>query len=67
MLSSDFVIVLLTRDVLLELHTLVAVWFAIKHGMPVISVLLARGGYDFELGCGCMPSPMRNLMRYGAW
>ena len=67
-------VVLLTRGVLLELHTLLSVWSAIKHGMPVLTVILARGGYAYDEGCvhppklvgGCMPSPNWKLMWYDA-
>ena len=46
----ECVIVLLTRDVLSELHSLLAVWCAVANDVPVLTVFSDRGGYDYGSG-----------------
>ena len=48
--SCKCVLLLLTRNVLNELHTLVALWFAITAKVPVLTVFLDGGGYDYVDG-----------------
>ena len=49
-MRCEGVIVLLTRGVLGQLHTLLAVYHAARAAMPVLTVHLDRGGYDYDVG-----------------
>ena len=48
--ACECVIVLLTRGVLNEVHTLLAVWRAITKDKPLLTVYVERGGYDYAYG-----------------
>eukprot|EP00965_Chrysotila_dentata_P067990 2249130-Pleurochrysis_carterae.AAC.1 len=46
--QCDCLVVLLTRRVLAEPNVLLAVWHAVQLNVPVFTVKLTNGGYDFD-------------------
>ena len=46
--QSDLVVALLTKQFVSDTSTLVEVWTALKKGVPVVTVMVAGGGYSYE-------------------